>query len=166
MKNLILQVCIAMDFLTILGLAAATITTISFLPQMFKTWQTKSAKDVSMVTLITFITGVFLWLIYGIYLQALPIILANSVTLLFNLIILWRELLRRKTDGASQFIGNSFQNSIVLVSLTFPPRAGVLVPKTQIFFLQHIPISLVFAYGIDGQYQIILSENSGDSSYI
>ncbi|AUB39778.1 MtN3 and saliva related transmembrane protein [Nostoc flagelliforme CCNUN1] len=45
-----------------------------------------------MVTLITFITGVFLWLIYGIYLQALPIILANSVTLLFNLIILWLKI--------------------------------------------------------------------------
>jgi MtN3 and saliva related transmembrane protein len=62
------------------------------LPQMFKTWRTKSAKDVSMVTLITFIIGVFLWLIYGIYLQALPIILANSVTLFFNLIILWLKI--------------------------------------------------------------------------
>ncbi|MBN3870858.1 hypothetical protein [Nostoc sp. JL33] len=61
------------------------------------------------------------------------------------------ELLRRKTDGASQFIGNSLQNSVVLESLTFPPRAEVLVPKTQMFFLQHIPVSLVFAYGIDGQ---------------
>jgi MtN3 and saliva related transmembrane protein len=62
------------------------------LPQMFKTWQTKSAKDVSFLTLITFITGIFLWLIYGIYLQSLPIILANSVTLLFNLIILWLKI--------------------------------------------------------------------------
>jgi hypothetical protein len=61
------------------------------------------------------------------------------------------ELPRRKTDGASQFIGNSFQNFVVLKSLRFPPRAGVLVPKTQIFLLQHIPISLVFACGIDGQ---------------
>ncbi|MBN4002627.1 MAG: SemiSWEET transporter [Nostoc sp. LPT] len=81
-----------MDLITILGLAAATITTISFLPQMFKTWQTKSAKDVSLVTLITFISGVFLWLIYGIYLQSLPIILANAITLIFNLIILWLKI--------------------------------------------------------------------------
>jgi MtN3 and saliva related transmembrane protein len=81
-----------MDFLTILGLAAATLTTTAFLPQMFKTWQTKSAKDVSLVTVITFITGVFLWLIYGIYLQSLPIILANAVTLVFNLIILWLKI--------------------------------------------------------------------------
>ncbi|MBD2679052.1 MULTISPECIES: SemiSWEET transporter [Nostoc] len=81
-----------MDFLTVLGLAAATLTTIAFLPQMFKTWQSKSAKDVSFVMLVTFNSGVFLWLIYGIYLQALPIILANSVTLFFNLIILWLKI--------------------------------------------------------------------------
>lgn len=81
-----------MDFLTIIGLAAATLTTTAFLPQMFKTWQTKSAKDVSLIALITFIVGVFLWLIYGIYLQSLPIILANSVTLFFNLIILWLKI--------------------------------------------------------------------------
>ncbi|AVH67326.1 SemiSWEET transporter [Nostoc sp. 'Peltigera membranacea cyanobiont' N6] len=81
-----------MDFLTILGLAAATLTTTAFLPQMFKTWQTKSAKDVSFVMLITFMSGLFLWLIYGIYLQSLPIILANSITLFFNLIILWLKI--------------------------------------------------------------------------
>ncbi|MEH2315600.1 SemiSWEET transporter [Nostoc sp.] len=62
------------------------------MPQMFKTWQTKSAKDVSSVTLIIFIIGVFLWLIYGIYLQSLPIILANGVTFIFNLIILWLKI--------------------------------------------------------------------------
>ncbi|BAY45762.1 hypothetical protein SAMD00079811_33690 [Scytonema sp. HK-05] len=81
-----------MDFITILGLVAATLTTFSFLPQMLKTWQTKSAKDVSYAMLITFNTGVFLWLMYGISLRALPIILANGVTLFFNLIILWLKI--------------------------------------------------------------------------
>jgi MtN3 and saliva related transmembrane protein len=81
-----------MDFLTILGLLAATLTTVAFLPQMLQTWRTKSAKDVSYMMLITFISGVFLWLIYGIYLKALPIILANSMTLLFNFIILWLKI--------------------------------------------------------------------------
>lgn len=77
-----------MDLITILGLVAGTLTTIAFLPQLMKTWKTKSAKDVSIEMLIVFSIGVFLWLIYGIYLQALPIILANSLTLIFNLIIL------------------------------------------------------------------------------
>lgn len=81
-----------MNYITILGLVAATLTTFSFLPQMLKTWQTKSAKDVSIAMLITFNTGIFLWLIYGICLQALPIILANSITLVFNIVILWLKI--------------------------------------------------------------------------
>ena len=81
-----------MNSITILGLVAATLTTSAFLPQMIKTWQSKSAKDVSLGMLITFCTGVFLWLIYGLYIQALPIIIANSLTLIFNLIILWLKI--------------------------------------------------------------------------
>lgn len=81
-----------MDSITILGLLAASLTTFSFLPQLLKTWQTKSAKDVSFVMLICFNIGIFLWLIYGIYLAALPIILANAITLFFNLIILWLKI--------------------------------------------------------------------------
>ncbi|AVZ31633.1 SemiSWEET transporter [Nodularia spumigena CS-584] len=81
-----------MEFITILGLLAATLTTSAFLPQMLKTWQSKSAKDVSYLMLITFISGLSLWLIYGIYLKSLPIILANSFTLFFNLIILWLKI--------------------------------------------------------------------------
>ncbi|PMB21242.1 hypothetical protein CEN45_15265 [Fischerella thermalis CCMEE 5198] len=81
-----------MELLTILGLAAATLTTSAFLPQMLKTWQSKSAKDVSYTMLITFIIGIFLWLIYGIFRQDLAIILANFITLIFNLIILWLKI--------------------------------------------------------------------------
>jgi MtN3 and saliva related transmembrane protein len=81
-----------MDSITILGLVAASLTTFSFLPQLLKTWQTKSAKDVSFVMLICFNLGILLWLIYGIYLSALPIIFANAVTLFFNLIILWLKI--------------------------------------------------------------------------
>lgn len=81
-----------MDFITVLGLVAATLTTFSFLPQLLKIWQSKSAKDVSFVMLIFFNTGVLLWLIYGLYLEAWPIILANGITLFFNVIILMLKI--------------------------------------------------------------------------
>lgn len=77
-----------MNLKDILGFAAATLTTIAFLPQLIKVWQTKSAKDISYEMLIVFCSGVFLWLIYGIYIQSLPIIIANLLTLIFNMIIL------------------------------------------------------------------------------
>jgi MtN3 and saliva related transmembrane protein len=73
-----------MDAVTLLGLAAAALTTTAFLPQLLKTWRTKSAKDVSLWMLITFSLGVFLWLIYGLYIQSLPVIIANAVTLVLS----------------------------------------------------------------------------------
>lgn len=77
-----------MDGITVLGLAAGTLTTVAFLPQLVKTWKTKSAGDVSFGMLATFTTGVFLWLLYGISIDSLPVIAANAVTLLLAGLIL------------------------------------------------------------------------------
>lgn len=77
---------------TILGFTAALLTTIAFVPQLVKTWQTKSAKDVSLGMLVTFCIGVFLWFVYGIIRQDIPLVLANLTTLIFNGIILWLKL--------------------------------------------------------------------------
>jgi MtN3 and saliva related transmembrane protein len=77
-----------MDYVTLVGLLAGTLTTIAFIPQLQQTWRTRSAQDVSLGMLITFVTGVFLWLIYGLMLRALPVILANVVTLVLTLAIL------------------------------------------------------------------------------
>ncbi len=71
-----------MDFTTITGLVAGTMTTIAFLPQLIQTWKTRSAKDVSLGMFLIFTTGVVLWVIYGLMIQSLPIIAANAVTLL------------------------------------------------------------------------------------
>ncbi|MCT7950444.1 SemiSWEET transporter [Ancylothrix sp. C2] len=81
-----------MNFINILGFAAATLTTIAFLPQLYKVWQTKSAKDVSLVMLVTFCLGIFLWFVYGILISSKPVIFANFLTLFFNLIILWLKI--------------------------------------------------------------------------
>jgi MtN3 and saliva related transmembrane protein len=70
-----------MDTITALGLLAGTLTTIAFVPQLTKTWKTKSAEDISFGMFAIFCTGVLLWLLYGVLIDALPVILANSVTL-------------------------------------------------------------------------------------
>jgi len=81
-----------MDNTTLLGLIAATLTTIAFLPQVVKTWKSKSAKDLSLGMLIIFSTGIFLWLVYGIYIDALPVILGNLVTLALALALLMLKI--------------------------------------------------------------------------
>lgn len=73
-----------MDGTMVLGLAAGTLTTAAFVPQLAKAWRSKSTGDLSWGMLITFSTGVLLWLIYGIWIDSLPVILANAVTLLLQ----------------------------------------------------------------------------------
>jgi MtN3 and saliva related transmembrane protein len=70
-----------MDSVSLLGIAAGTLTTISFLPQVMKTWRSKSAKDFSFWMLGAFTSGVLLWVIYGFSIGSLPIIATNLATL-------------------------------------------------------------------------------------
>lgn len=74
-------------FISLLGFAAGTLTTISFLPQVHKAWRSKRCHDLSWGMLITFAAGVVLWLIYGFLLWAMPVIVANAATLSLLIII-------------------------------------------------------------------------------
>ena len=70
------------------GYFAAILTTLAFLPQLIKTLKTKKADDVSLITLIMFLTGVLSWIIYGYKISSTPILLANLITFILNLLIL------------------------------------------------------------------------------
>ena len=70
------------------GYFAAILTTLAFLPQLIKTLKTKKAEDVSSITLIMFLTGVLSWIIYGYKISSTPILIANVVTFILNLLIL------------------------------------------------------------------------------
>ena len=63
------------------GFAAGTLTTLSFFPQLIAVYKQKSCKDLSWGYLSIFTGGVVFWLIYGVMLGALPVIVANAVTL-------------------------------------------------------------------------------------
>ena len=70
------------------GYFAALLTTLAFLPQLIKTLKTKKAEDVSLITLIMFLTGVLSWIIYGYKISSTPILIANIITFILNLLIL------------------------------------------------------------------------------
>lgn len=84
--------------MSIVGLAAALLTTLCWVPQLLRAWRTRSANDLSWAYLIVFSAGVALWLAYGISQLDLPIILANAFTLTAVLGLL--ELKRRGTAAA------------------------------------------------------------------
>jgi MtN3 and saliva related transmembrane protein len=77
-----------MTWFDLVGALAGTLTTISFVPQVVKTWRSGRAEDLSLFMFALFSAGVLLWLVYGIALHSPPIILANGITLALALSIL------------------------------------------------------------------------------
>jgi len=63
-----------------IGIIAALLTSIGFIPQIIKTFMLKETKDLSLVMLLIIATGTFLWIIYGISIGDPIVTGANSIT--------------------------------------------------------------------------------------
>jgi MtN3 and saliva related transmembrane protein len=74
------------------GYTAAVLTTAAFFPQVIKSMRTGETKHISLGMYVLFCAGIALWLVYGLMLHALPIILANVVTLVLAGLILFLKL--------------------------------------------------------------------------
>jgi MtN3 and saliva related transmembrane protein len=77
-----------LDYYTIIGLVAAFFTTFAYLPQSIKTIRTKHTKDLSLNMIIMLEIGLITWLIYGLLINSVPVIAANTVSIVFMTIML------------------------------------------------------------------------------
>jgi MtN3 and saliva related transmembrane protein len=77
-----------MDYVTLIGLTAAALTVIAFFPQLMKVWKTKSTRDISLGMFSIFSFAVFLWFVYGLLINNLPVIIANFLVFVQAFIIL------------------------------------------------------------------------------
>ncbi len=81
-----------MTLVTLIGLAAAFCTTISYIPQLKKIWESGDTEDISLKMFLILAAGIALWIVYGILRGDAVIILANSVSLAFLSAILFFKL--------------------------------------------------------------------------
>jgi MtN3 and saliva related transmembrane protein len=77
---------------TLLGTTAAILTTASFFPQLLHLWRSRSAHAISASMYTIFAIGLLLWIVYGIAIGAWPIVIANSITALQAIAILWMKV--------------------------------------------------------------------------
>jgi MtN3 and saliva related transmembrane protein len=64
-----------------LGYTGALLTSASFIPQALMTIRSRDTRGISRGMYIIFTAGVAFWLAYGIAIDSMPMILANSATL-------------------------------------------------------------------------------------
>ena len=74
---------------SLIGVAAAVLTTSSFVPQIIKAYRTKTMDDVSRYLMSLFATGTLLWMAYGFFKSDWVIIVANATATAFNIILLY-----------------------------------------------------------------------------
>lgn len=79
-----------------IGYLAASLTTLSFVPQAWHTFTTRDVSGISLGMYSAFTAGIVLWLVYGLLLGAWPIVVANAVTLALASAILVMKLRYRK----------------------------------------------------------------------
>ncbi len=76
----------------IVGLIAATLTTIAYVPQVRKTWKTKNVSTLSLTMYVVMFSGVMMWLTYGILQKSIAIVLANIITGILTSTLIYLKL--------------------------------------------------------------------------
>jgi len=81
-----------MNITDFVGYTSALLTTIAFVPQAHKSLKTRDLSGISLPMYSLFSLGVLGWLIYGYLINSLPIIAANSITLILASTVLYLKL--------------------------------------------------------------------------
>jgi MtN3 and saliva related transmembrane protein len=74
------------------GYIAATMTTLSFVPQAIHTIRTRDTRGISLGMYVVFTVGVACWFVYGVAIGSWPMIVSNLVTLGLSATILAMKL--------------------------------------------------------------------------
>jgi MtN3 and saliva related transmembrane protein len=82
----------AMPYETLIGTAAALCTTVSYFPQVKKSWMTGETGDISLKMLLLLASGLGLWMVYGFVKSDVVIVAANGVSVAMVAIILYFKL--------------------------------------------------------------------------
>ncbi|MFZ2071751.1 MAG: PQ-loop domain-containing transporter [Halobacteriota archaeon] len=75
-------------FWTILGLIAGFMCIASFIPQMLKGYRTRKLDDLSYLLMSFMGSGMFLWVVYGIHINSIPVMLTNMMGIGCNIILI------------------------------------------------------------------------------
>ncbi|MBL6445336.1 hypothetical protein JMN32_03390 [Fulvivirga sp. 29W222] len=78
-----------MNWIEIAGHTGALLSSITFIPQVYKVWKTKSVGDLSLYMMLIVFTSTLVWLAYGVALNLWPVILANGFICFLSILLLY-----------------------------------------------------------------------------
>lgn len=80
------------DWIQVAGHTGALLSSLTFVPQVYKVWKSRSARDLSLTMMVIVFTSTLIWLIYGFALNLWPVILANSFICVLSIMLIYFKL--------------------------------------------------------------------------
>ena len=78
-----------MDWIEFTGHVGAFLSSVTFIPQVYKVWKTRSVNDLSLTMMLIVFTSTLIWLVYGVALMLWPVIVANSIICFLSLLLIY-----------------------------------------------------------------------------
>ena len=78
-----------MNWIEAIGHTGAFLSSVTFIPQVYKVWKTKSVGDLSLTMMFIVLTSTVIWLVYAIALKLWPVILANGIIFLLSALLIY-----------------------------------------------------------------------------
>jgi len=85
-----------MDWTEVIGLIASALSSLTFMPQVYRAWKTKSVDDLSLLMMFFVFTSTILWLVYGFERKALPVLICNGIICFLSIILIYFKLSFKK----------------------------------------------------------------------
>lgn len=84
------------EWAEIMGHIGAFLSSITFIPQVVKAWQSKSVGDLSMSMMLIVFTSTLVWMVYGVSLNLLPVIICNTIIMLLSALLIYFKITFKK----------------------------------------------------------------------
>ena len=86
------------NMIELIGYIGSFLTSITFIPQVYKSWQSKSVGDLSTWMILIVISSTIVWLVYGFAISSGPVISANTIVLILSLLLFYFKLTFKKGE--------------------------------------------------------------------
>ena len=81
-----------MSWIEFVGHFGAFLSSVTFIPQVYKVWKTKSVNDLSLTMMLIVFTSTIVWLVYAFALMLWPVILANGIICFLSTLIIYFKI--------------------------------------------------------------------------
>ncbi|MBS1556556.1 MAG: SemiSWEET family sugar transporter [Bacteroidota bacterium] len=78
-----------MNWIEAVGHFGAFLTSVTFIPQVYKVWKTRSVGDLSLTMMLIVLLSTLVWLTYAFALMLWPVIIANSIVCILSLLLIY-----------------------------------------------------------------------------